>query len=464
MVDQGLVEYIRTNLSQGYSWEQLRGVLMQSGWPQEEVDAAINFVSQGYNQAAPRPELIVPTQVAPKKKAVIKKVPKKYIVIGVVALVVIFGVIIAGTYFWLKTPGEEGGAVESESPKVEAPAVEPVSIEYACTSDSNCDDYQDRTTDTCSNPGTPSAACSYTLESELSANEIKPTVSENETIKFNLGAGEHSILVESVGVESVTLVVASKTQSITLKVGENRQVDIDGDATADISIELKSLNDKKITLRIKRLGSFECSNDFGCEDEDPRTIDTCVNPGIPEAACTHILESGLEENQSTNESEVEVTDYGTDFNSFITASETCALATVRNSTTLNIFGIEHTTASQYELNGLDESGKCTFYIKTESININYSAEMIQQALDAGSTQEEIDQQLLETNQQYDQRENRSGTCKFNATDLSAMLTRWNDGSYSGGASCTLEGDGWNCTMTGDWEVATDCQGEYFSQT
>jgi len=45
-----------------------------------------------------------------------------------------------------------------------------------------------------------------------------------------------------------------------------------------------------------------------------------------------------------------------------------------------------------------------------------------------------------------------------------MLSRWKEGTFEGGASCTLVGGGkWECTYSGDWEVAEDCQGIYFSQ-
>jgi len=129
--------------------------------------------------------------------------------------------------------------------------------------------------------------------------------------------------------------------------------------------------------------------------------------------------------------------------------------------TINLFGMDITTTTYYKINGKQDNN-CIFKIRTEEQHVNYTNELIQQLLDGGATQEEIDQQEQESNALSDLLEGREGTCEFDPSDLSSMLTRWSNGEFSGAASCTLETEGWECTYTGDFELAESCEGEYFS--
>lgn len=159
---------------------------------------------------------------------------------------------------------------------------------------------------------------------------------------------------------------------------------------------------------------------------------------------------------------LEPIDCGTDMDCFIAASQTCKMAKVTYDSTIKIFGMLITTTSFYEIKGTDASS-CLFYLRTEKQDIDFEEELVQQMLASGTTQEEIQQQKQEANKQTELIEGRDGTCKFNAIDLTAILSRWKEGIFEGGASCTLMDGEWKCTYTGDWEVAEDCQGTYFSQ-
>lgn len=142
-------------------------------------------------------------------------------------------------------------------------------------------------------------------------------------------------------------------------------------------------------------------------------------------------------------------DCGTDLDCFIQAAANCNLAKVTHTATINFSGIKQTTTSFWEIKGR-ELNKCIFYLRTEKIDLTFPPEVPQNVVEQ---QKEI----------YKKLEGRDGTCKFNTNDLAAMLSRWKEGNYNGGASCTLKGDKWECTYTGDWAVAEDCQGTYFSQ-
>ncbi|MFH1211796.1 MAG: DUF2127 domain-containing protein [Candidatus Woesearchaeota archaeon] len=53
MVNQELVEYLKTQLSQGYTAEQMRGFLTQQGYSQADVDDALMFTMQEGAQPQP---------------------------------------------------------------------------------------------------------------------------------------------------------------------------------------------------------------------------------------------------------------------------------------------------------------------------------------------------------------------------------------------------------------------------
>ncbi|MEM2955044.1 MAG: hypothetical protein QW625_03800 [Candidatus Nanoarchaeia archaeon] len=143
-------------------------------------------------------------------------------------------------------------------------------------------------------------------------------------------------------------------------------------------------------------------------------------------------------------------DCGTDIDCFIAAvSQNCTPAKVTNNVTLDIFGVTQTQTSYYETKGL-EAGKCIFYSRIEKIDLTFPP---------GTPQDIIDQQK----EIYKKFEGRDGNCKFSSSDLVAVLSRWKEGHFNGSASCTLIDERWNCTYTGDWEVAEDCQGMLFSQ-
>ena len=47
MADQKVVDYIKTNLSDGFSLEQIKQALIDAGWQQEEINSAIDSVNHG---------------------------------------------------------------------------------------------------------------------------------------------------------------------------------------------------------------------------------------------------------------------------------------------------------------------------------------------------------------------------------------------------------------------------------
>jgi hypothetical protein len=140
----------------------------------------------------------------------------------------------------------------------------------------------------------------------------------------------------------------------------------------------------------------------------------------------------------------EVADCGTDLDCFIDAADDCSPAKVTNTITLSQEGMTETDIEHYEIRG-EESGKCRFHIQTERIDVAFTEEMVQQMIDEGYTQEEVDAELESINEEADQYEGDEGECLFNTNDLVAMLNRWKQGNI----------------YFSDFDVAT-CEGAYFS--
>jgi hypothetical protein len=203
-----------------------------------------------------------------------------------------------------------------------------------------------------------------------------------------------------------------------------------------------------------RCADLECAEGYECADN------ACI---LEEESGCSVDSNCAQGYEWINEEcvEQEQIDCGEDFDCFVTQSETCSIASVDRSIFTNLFGVDQTTNSYYELRGWDD-GKCVFYLKYGDLLVEYSDDLVQSLIDNGETLEEVQQREDDLNVLYDGLEGREGSCRFESSDLNAMLERWNNGQYSGGASCSLNGNEWECTYTGDFEAAESCEGEYFN--
>ncbi len=156
-----------------------------------------------------------------------------------------------------------------------------------------------------------------------------------------------------------------------------------------------------------------------------------------------------------------VLDCEEDMDCFIEASEDCTPAKLSSTSTIELFGMVMVTSGFSEIKG-EEEGKCVYYMRTENYEMHFSDEMVQQMLATGVTQEEIQQQEEETNEEYlEPFEGKDGICKFNKnSDLTNILIKAKEGTFSLTASCSTTENGFECTSSNDWDVA-ECEGELF---
>ncbi len=165
--------------------------------------------------------------------------------------------------------------------------------------------------------------------------------------------------------------------------------------------------------------------------------------GIGIALISLLLINGCGQKQTQPTTQIK--DCNDDFGCFVLASETCTPAKVNNKITTNIFGVLQETDSDYELKRSD-AGKCIFSLKTNHINLRYSEELLKMMKDGGVPQEQIDQQLQQTKDQYKTFIGKEGNCGGDSTVISSMLKRWEQGTFS----------------TSDWDNL-ECSGPYFEQ-
>tara|TARA_Y100000310_G_scaffold289900_1_gene316638 strand:- start:1600 stop:2349 length:750 start_codon:yes stop_codon:yes gene_type:complete len=153
-----------------------------------------------------------------------------------------------------------------------------------------------------------------------------------------------------------------------------------------------------------------------------------------------------------------------DMDCLISAAHDCSDASLKYTSNLDLFWVQTITTSFYEI----EEGPigCDFKILTEEQTVEYSDEFVQKMLDSGLTQEEVDEQLQESNDLADLVEGKGGTCVFNPNEnLVTYLTKLKEGNVSGGSSCKLDiiSQEQDCTYTGDLiDLSVSCGGELFN--
>ncbi|MBU1204459.1 MAG: hypothetical protein KKE93_00950 [Nanoarchaeota archaeon] len=344
MVDQRVVDYIKENLLRGVSLEQIKRALINVGWPQEEINNAIDFINQGTK----------PVDFIAKDYKKNISCSKKIILIGI-AIVIIFCLILG---FFLY-PRE------------------------------------------------------ISFEKEFSLGDL-----QMESMSLSPGGGP------TIEGRYISLVSIGENDEITIEVdGVSETIEhsskkvINGVEIENVEIEDNGL--AKIKIKIIEPKNEDDNNNKKISQEDNNKVD--------EIDCNE------------------------DFDCFVDASEDCNPAKLKHSLTLNLFGVEQTTSKTYKILGT-ESDKCIFFLRTDSIDLNFPE-------DAEVSQEAIDEQK----EMYDALEDREGTCKFETKDLTDMLKRWKQGNFdSGEISCGFKSDGkTECTTKGgDFGVA-ECQGTYF---
>jgi len=347
------------------------------------------------------------------------------------------------------------------------------------------------------------------------SNGTYSNLEENIDVLFEIDEREHKLLLDALHDDSIDITIRSKPISVNIKIGETKKFDLDGDGKYDLMIRLVNIKDNKPRIYIKEIDEViknnleakreevlekareflpdeeflileeainnastievlneletsiddfldaveahlnatedysneTCVKDWQCSDWED-----CVN-NTQKRLCLDFNDCGTIEDkpEEKKDCEIQTIDCGTDFNCFIEASENCGLAQLYWTYSADIFNMISTSTTFIELRGI-ESNKCIYYQKTESNSVRYSDELVQQLLNGGATQGEIDQAEQEANESAQNTVGTGLVCSFDINDLTLMLERWKDGNITSGFHC----DGYECVATGDFEYA-ECE-------
>ena len=139
-----------------------------------------------------------------------------------------------------------------------------------------------------------------------------------------------------------------------------------------------------------------------------------------------------------------IRDCGANINCFIDASNTCKPAKVKYNYKTESSGVEKTGAYYYELKG-SESEKCGFYLRADSISIQYSDSLIQSMIDSGISSDDIKKRENVENVQVNALEGKDGDCKIVVSDLTALLQLWKTDVEKAGVFSSDEIKSYECT-------------------
>ncbi|MBW2968182.1 hypothetical protein KY362_06880 [Candidatus Woesearchaeota archaeon] len=130
----------------------------------------------------------------------------------------------------------------------------------------------------------------------------------------------------------------------------------------------------------------------------------------------------------------------------ITAAQTCSAAFGTHTAALSGDGMVQQTRYVIEIAGLDSAG-CAFGFMVESIEVSFTNDEYQALLDSGMTAADISGELAAINSEADMFEGEMGECVFSQGDLAPLLSMWKTEDLDVVA----------------WDIA-DCTGSYFGET
>jgi len=146
--------------------------------------------------------------------------------------------------------------------------------------------------------------------------------------------------------------------------------------------------------------------------------------------------------QATATTSSNASDCGTNADCLIEASKTCEPVRATYATTVDLMGVLTYATNTLEIKGADSTtNKCIFFMKVEKAEVKFSEDAVKKLKDQGLTDGQIRAQEAQMNKQAQSTVGTQRDCKFKTDDLTAMLTRWKQGTYS----------------TRDWDSA-DCTG------
>ena len=214
MVDPRIINYIKSNLSKGFSEKQIKNKLFQAGWSKTQVNNAFKQVSgkspPRQKRPSPKKPSIPQTQKKPQPKRTSEKQNKSnkpliYIIIGVSAIIVTIAILV----------------IISGNNKISEEDIE---------------------------KGTSTR------------------IKQGKTKKFSLDEQNHEITVKSIQDNKVNLEVRSNVLEIEIEKGDSKKVDINNDSYYDLEIRVDNIENEEVEIFIQKINEQACTPEWECSD------------------------------------------------------------------------------------------------------------------------------------------------------------------------------------------------------
>lgn len=133
-------------------------------------------------------------------------------------------------------------------------------------------------------------------------------------------------------------------------------------------------------------------------------------------------------------------DCGTSMDCFINSSRACKESKVEFTQSIDFMGLATRTTSLLAINSTGSGATCSIYMKTLDSGVSFSEAAKSDLKKDGKSDAEISAAEAQWDSEAKKSIGRDGTCVMPRENLTGMLTRWGNGSFSTndyrGASCT----------------------------
>ncbi len=120
---------------------------------------------------------------------------------------------------------------------------------------------------------------------------------------------------------------------------------------------------------------------------------------------------------------------GEDVDCLIQAAQACQEAQGVFPMRLDFFGAVSTTVLEFEFLGPEADGTCRFTVRTQSVALTYSDELIRQLKEGGLTEEQIEAQRAEA-EELARQQGVNGECRGPAEAAADLLRQWQEGRFT----------------------------------
>lgn len=124
------------------------------------------------------------------------------------------------------------------------------------------------------------------LSEEKVSNGVAFKLKENKNIKFNLDNQKHQITVDNIKEDLVTIIIQSEPIHLDLKVGDEKKINFNKDNYYDLLIRLNKIEKNIANLYLKKINEVICIENWNCTNWTK-----CIN-GSQERNCTDLNNCG----------------------------------------------------------------------------------------------------------------------------------------------------------------------------